>query len=175
MRYSEGRAGQGQGGRQVIPPTTADILRMMRDVPAECALYHACADIPGGFERAPDAPAIASAIATGVAAEPDPWGRAALGVVYAAYESSMRACPKSGDAGHSNGTWMLWGVAHAVACDPMRAFPRWLGVVRASEAACSANAPGEALAALASGRCDMGRWIVRQRDELARRLIAGRL
>jgi hypothetical protein len=136
-------------------PTAADVLAMMRLVPAECALTGQCADVPAGFDRTRDAPAISEAIAAGVIDEPDPWGRAALGVVYACFESGAQACPTAGDGG------------------PPRAFSAWLAIARRSEATCAANTHGEELAALASGSCFKARRKVRLRALLAARIVWG--
>jgi hypothetical protein len=151
------------------PPTSDDVLLMMSRIPNECALYSKCSYAPAGFERSKDARLIASAISDGVQDESDPWGRAALASVYAAYESGLNACPRAGDGGHSHGAFQLWDAKNALAaCNPRLAFTMWMTLVRASEKACSANPPDERLAQLASGYCDRGRQKVRQRAELAK-------
>jgi hypothetical protein len=151
------------------PPTSDDVLSMMARIPNECALYGKCPITPAGFERSKDARVIAHAISDGVQDEDDPWGRAALAAVYAAYESGLSSCPRPGDGGHSHGTFQLWDAKDVLAaCNPRLAFPLWMTLVRASEKACAANPPDERLAQLASGSCSKGRVKVRQRAELAK-------
>jgi hypothetical protein len=143
-------------------PSVDDVLTMMARVPNECALYSNCPKTwgPPHYESLNDAREIATAIAAGVVAEADPWGRAALGVIYAAFESNNRRCA-SGDGGKSWGAWQMQRVNNA--CTPLLAFPMWLAKVENSEKTCVALPPEDRLAALASGNCDHGRDKVRHR------------
>ena len=153
-------------------PTVDDVLAMMSRVPNECELFHSCPkDAKGAalwglpnYERLNDAREIAEAIVAGVRVESDPWRRAALGVVYAAFESNNRRCAE-GDGGKSWGAWQQQGLSRDTACTPMRAFPMWLAMVKQSESAC-----GD-LALVASGSCDRGRDKVRRRNLLASGLL----
>jgi hypothetical protein len=148
-----------------------DVLAMMAQIPNECALYGTSACNPTwkkgpiGYDKFPDAREIAEAIAAGVDGVEAPRLRAAQGAVYAAYESNNRKCAM-GDGGAAHGAWQLQGVPEYIACDPLRAFPIWLGKVRASEKACAALPVGERFAAVASGNCEHGRVRVRIRIPL---------
>jgi hypothetical protein len=141
--------------------TSADVMGMIERVP------------PGGYERGGDALAIAAAIAeladgsiTG-----DVWEDAALVAVYSSLEGANRRCPV-GDGGKSLGPLQLQRSSRAVACTPALAVAEWLRRARDSVARCAKLQPDERLAALASGSCDRGRALVRQRAELARTIVA---
>lgn len=153
-------------GMWQAPPTEADVLAMLASVPdRECV---SCSGIPrGAFARAPDAPAIASAIAATVAGEEEAWRWARLGVVYVAFEGGARACPRSGDGGRSHGGWQMQRLSRADACRPEVAFPAWLALAKQSEAACASLPADERLAALASGSCARARRKVKARSAVA--------
>jgi hypothetical protein len=151
-------------------PTTADVLDIMSRIPPECAFYSSkCAMTPAGFDKIGDAKEVASAIAEGVRGEQDPWGRASIASVFAAYEAGNQKCAE-GDSGKSLGVFQMKGIPRNIACSPRLEFPLWLSLVRYSESRCSDNDPDERLALLASGRCDRGRRKVRNRSILSKLL-----
>lgn len=136
-----------------------DVLAIMAKVPNECALYGACQKGAAGFDRTKDAAEIAAAIAVGASSREE----AALGVVYAAYESANRKCAH-GDGGKSLGTWQMQRLSETVACTPALAFPIFLERARLSLAHCGT------MAEYVSGNCDHGRDKAARRAELVARL-----
>jgi hypothetical protein len=136
---------------------STDVVDMIRRVP------------PGGYERGAAVQPIAKAIAeladgtiTG-----DVYEDAALEAIYSSFEGGNRRCPV-GDGGKSRGPWQLQRTSRAIACTPTLALAEWIRRARESVKLCADNPPDERLAALASGSCDRGRALVRQRAELAR-------
>lgn len=136
-----------------------DVLAMMAQMPNECALYGACLERAAGFERVGDAREIAAVIAAGASNREE----AALGVVYAAYESANHKCAH-GDGGRSLGAWQMQRLPTAVACTPSLAFPQFLERARLSMQHCGS------MAEYVSGNCEHGRQKAEKRAELVQRL-----
>jgi hypothetical protein len=120
------------------------------------------------WSKEPGAIPIARAIA--MVAPDREW--AARMAVYAIHESGLSVECLAGDGKKSLGTWQLQGVPEAVACDPAKAAPVWLGRARQSIADCSALPASERMAELASGSCDRGRMIARLRESFVLRALA---
>jgi hypothetical protein len=168
-----GDASPGAAQDAMLAPS--DVLELVGRIPAECTLYQVTLGCPKGapghYERAPDAVAIAAAIAHAAKSKHE----ATEAAVFAAYEGAMRRRARGdwmGGAYHSFGTFQLQHVAEELADDPERAAPYWLALARLAETQCAANDPLERLAVLASGRCSAGRRKVRVRMRLVRELEA---
>lgn len=146
--------------------SVADVLAMMDTMPGapgdprSTAAYH--------WSKKRGAESIARAIA--MVAPDREW--AARMAVYAIHESGLSVECLAGDGKKSLGTWQLQGVPEAVACDPAKAAPVWLGRARQSIADCSALPASERMAELASGSCDRGRMIARLRESFVLRALA---
>jgi hypothetical protein len=100
-------------------------------------------------------------------------GDVALILVWAKNESMFRvhgpdgAC-LSGDGGKARGHLQLHDVGPVFACSVLEATRIWLQRAHESLRICRHNAPDERLAGLASGRCDRGRVLSRERVQAAR-------
>ena len=147
--------------------TADDVLAMIAEVPVQLGHWRRA-----GFDKKPDAPVIAAAIAA--TADGSLLGTvredAALMVVYAAYEGGMRKCPAAGDGGKSWGVFQMQRSPWKIACTPALAAAEWLQRAQYSMQTCSSLPLEEQLASLASGSCGHGRQLVRRRVEVARRV-----
>lgn len=150
-------------GHAGMPLATEDVLAMAARIPREASKTGE----PAGYDRSPDARAIAAAVAT-VASDRQ---EAALLLVYAAYESDLHIAAR-GDGGKSRGPWQLKYVPDEVAFSPPRAAHYWLWLAAESKRRCVDNPADEQLAALASGYCGRGRAKVRHRAEVARAIAS---
>ena len=167
------------------PMVTVDtVLGVMRRLPEERCLYNPhgknC-ELPGGYDRGPDAHRIADAIAkiangclTG-----DRAIDAAVMATFSSYESGNNA-EAAGDCKGgttdkamcaAHGAWQIQFVSPDIATDPYQAAATWLSIARSSMSmgACASNPPDERLAGIA-GSCTYGpaRRKVRQRVQAAR-------
>lgn len=156
------------------PVTPDDVMAMIRKIPAMCPGGHPCADRPGNFDLTPAALKIATGIAEAASEETQTVlgsvrDDAALLAVDAAYESGMRPLA-SGDHGRSLGPWQMQGSRAGVACDPKLGAREWLRRAREAMRTCVERPYEERLSLLASGYCDHGTVISRDRVTLAQRI-----
>lgn len=133
--------------------------------------------------RLPDADVIARAAAEAVQLDVDEpvtgsrAGDVSLLLTFAMRESSMRVHDRRGDCvlgdnGRAAGAWQLQNVPRELACSPAEAARIWLDMAHRSVKRCSRLDPDARLAALASGNCEHGRAVSRERMRAARAALA---
>jgi hypothetical protein len=149
--------------------TAEDVMAVLARIPLGESPHAA----PGGYERSRDAREIAAAIARNVDGSLLGSRRqdAYLIAIFGSYESALRK-RMVGDGGKALGFLQLQYAGPEVAFNPDRAIGFWLATARRSMELCAHNAPEERLAALASGRCDRGRRVVRRRMAVLEAILA---
>lgn len=160
---------------EAAPVTVDTVLGVMHRLPEERCLYNPrgkrC-DLPGGYDKGPDARRIADAIARTAdgAITGDKALDASVMATFSSYESGNNASAV-GDGTKAKGAWQLHFVDDAVAFDPEQAVTWWrsIAVGTMKVGACATNPPDEKLAGIA-GSCtyEPARRKVRQRVQAAR-------
>lgn len=146
--------------------STQEVLAFMKEIPACEDQSRKVCRRPGGWDRIGAAQEIAKAISSSARSREE----AARMAVFAAFEGGNQKLAR-GDGGKSRGVFQLQGVPDYVAFTPELAARAWLRL--ADSVACLENPSEERLAALASGSCQRGRALVRGREAIVQKLLAG--
>lgn len=153
----------GEGGRPAME--VSEILQFLHEVPVCEDQRRKVCQRPGGWDQIGAAREVAAAISATARSREE----AERMSIYACFEGGMLR-KAVGDGGKSRGVFQLQRVSDETAFTPLLAAKAWLALEDAVW--CAGNAQDEELAALASGRCDRGRTLVRRREELRRSIDA---